>query len=144
MLNVDMSKSEIEEVLNGKGDYVQMDYLAKFLEKPLSMDMKKFIYLKLANLYEKNLISVIHQVVNNGIPLFGICLGLQLLFTSSSEMGSFKGLNMIEGEVIFFDNMKVGKVPHIGWNCIEIQNINHFIIQGIPNNSYFYLIRLNF
>jgi len=92
------------------------------------------------HLDEKDLISVIHQVVNNGTPLFGICLGLQLLFTSSSEMGAFAGLNLIEGEVVLFDIEKVGKVPHIGWNSVKIQNYNQFIIQGIPDNSYFYFV----
>ena len=92
------------------------------------------------HLEEKNLISVIHQVVNNGIPLFGICLGLQLLFTSSSEMGTFEGLNIINGNVVLFDIDQVGKIPHIGWNSVEFQNTYHFLIQGIPNNSYFYFV----
>jgi glutamine amidotransferase len=92
------------------------------------------------HLEEKELISVIRQVVTNEIPLFGICLGLQLLFTSSSEMGAFEGLDIIEGKVVLFDNEKVGKVPHIGWNSVEFTNFNHFIMQGIPNNSYFYFV----
>jgi len=48
-----MTKSEIEKELAGKGDYVQIDYLTRFLKEPLSMDMKKFAYLKLADIYEK-------------------------------------------------------------------------------------------
>lgn len=48
-----MTKSEIEKELAGKGDYVQIDYLTRFLKEPLSMDMKKFVYLKLGDIYEK-------------------------------------------------------------------------------------------
>ena len=92
------------------------------------------------NLREKNLIDIIYQLVIEGKPLFGICLGLQLLFATSSEMGSFEGLNLIKGDVILFDISKVIKVPHIGWNSVEILNRDHFLIQGIPNNSYFYFV----
>ncbi len=53
MLNKDMSKSEIEEVLIDKGDFVQIDYLTKFLKENISIDIKKFVYLKLAGIYEK-------------------------------------------------------------------------------------------
>ena len=92
------------------------------------------------HLKEKNLIDIIHQLVNEGKPLLGICLGLQLLFGTSSEMGSFKGLDLIKGDVILFEVSKVIKVPHIGWNNVVIQNLDHFLIQGIPNQSYFYFV----
>jgi glutamine amidotransferase len=92
------------------------------------------------NLKEKDLIDIIRQLVTEGKPLFGICLGLQLLFATSSEMGSFKGLDLIKGDVILFDVSKVNKVPHIGWNNVDIQNLDHFLVQGIPNNSYFYFV----
>ena len=48
-----MVKSEIEEQLAGKGNFIQIDYLTRFLKEPLTMDMKKFVFLKLAELYEK-------------------------------------------------------------------------------------------
>lgn len=92
------------------------------------------------HLKEKDLISTIHQLVNEGKPLLGICLGLQLLFATSSEMGSFKGLDLIKGDVILFDIGKVTKIPHIGWNNVDIQNLDHFLVQGIPNKSYFYFV----
>ena len=92
------------------------------------------------HLEQKKLVDIIYQLINEGTPLFGICLGLQLLFASSSEMGVFKGLNLFEGEVILFNINKVDKVPHIGWNSVEIQNNDHFLIQGVPNNSYFYFV----
>lgn len=47
-----MTKSEIEQELQGKGDFVQIDYLEKFLKEPLTMEMKKFILLKIGSIYE--------------------------------------------------------------------------------------------
>jgi tetratricopeptide (TPR) repeat protein len=53
MLRVGMNKSEIEKELEGKGPFIQIDWLNRFLKEPLTTDMKKFIFTKLANLYEK-------------------------------------------------------------------------------------------
>ncbi|MGV9173399.1 MAG: imidazole glycerol phosphate synthase subunit HisH [Promethearchaeia archaeon] len=92
------------------------------------------------SLRQKELIVVISQLVQEEIPLLGICLGLQLLFTKSYEMGKYEGLNIIKGEVIPFDLKKVDKVPQIGWNCVDFQKSEHFLIDGIPNNSYFYFV----
>jgi glutamine amidotransferase len=92
------------------------------------------------NLKEKNLISVINQIAADKKPLFGICLGQQLIFSKSYEMGEFEGLNLIEGEVIPFDILKVDKIPQIGWNSVEFIDNNSFLVRGIPNNSYFYFV----
>lgn len=53
MLHKGMSKSQIEKELEQKGDFVQIDYLTKFLRETLSIDMKKFVCLKLAKIYER-------------------------------------------------------------------------------------------
>lgn len=92
------------------------------------------------NLREKNLIPVISQLVQEEIPLFGICLGLQLLYTESFEMGNHQGLDIINGKVIPFDLDKVDKVPQIGWNSVSFQKKDHFLIEEIPDNSYFYFV----
>ena len=67
-----------------------------------------------------NLQNVILEYAKSGKPLFGICLGMQLLFTESYEFGNHKGLNLIEGEVIKISNKKNKeiKIPHVGWNEI--------------------------
>ena len=79
------------------------------------------------NLEKLDLIDAIKTKVNSGIPLFGICLGLQLLFTKSEEFGSGNGLNLISGIIKRFPN-KIGqrkiKVPHITWNQIYKSNHN--------------------
>jgi glutamine amidotransferase len=74
------------------------------------------------NLNALNLSNPIIEAVRNGKPLFGICLGLQLLFTQSEEFGSTNGLGLIEGDVRKFktvdaEGRKV-RVPQIAWNTI--------------------------
>ena len=73
------------------------------------------------NLERLDLINPIKQAVSEGKPLFGICLGLQLLFTESEEFGSGKGLDLISGSIKKFPsefNKKKIKVPQIAWNNI--------------------------
>lgn len=69
------------------------------------------------NLQEEGLIDSIKDFISTGKPFMGICLGLQLLFTESDEFGKHKGLDVIKGKVVKFDNSKL-KVPQIGWNTI--------------------------
>jgi glutamine amidotransferase len=92
------------------------------------------------NLKQKGLSSIIGDLVKEKKPLFGICLGQQLLFSKSHEMGQHEGLDLIKGEVVAFDRAKVNKVPQIGWNSVKFTDEDHFLIQGIPNNSYFYFV----
>jgi glutamine amidotransferase len=92
------------------------------------------------HLKQKKLAPIIEEVVKNRTPLFGVCLGQQLIFSSSIEMGEHHGLDLIEGEVIKFDVSRVDKVPQIGWNSVNFVNSDHFLAQGIPNNSYFYFV----
>ncbi len=76
--------------------------------------------MKLLN--DKDLINVLNKfVLDKSKRLFGICLGMQILFTKSYEMGKHKGLDLIKGKVISIKektNNKKLKVPHISWNKI--------------------------
>jgi imidazole glycerol-phosphate synthase subunit HisH len=81
--------------------------------------------------------QAVQEVVKKGTPLLGICLGLQLLFNSSEEFGLTEGLGIIPGKVVKFDEGL--KIPHMGWNEMEIVNPNP-IIKGIPNGSAFYFV----
>ena len=92
------------------------------------------------HLKEKNLIPVLNQIVIKKKPLFGICLGQQLLFSRSSEMGEHKGLSLVEGEVIPFEISKVEKIPQIGWNNVRLLDSDNFLVEEIPNHSYFYFV----
>ncbi|MCD7785910.1 MAG: imidazole glycerol phosphate synthase subunit HisH [Oscillospiraceae bacterium] len=73
-------------------------------------------------LRESGLADLIKEETENGKPLLGICLGMQLLFDKSYEYGVHKGLGLIPGKVVPLkgyvdENLKI---PHIGWNSLEI------------------------
>lgn len=77
----------------------------------------------MATLSRLDLVEVLRDVAVSGKPLIGVCLGLQLLMTESLEFGLHKGLGIIEGQVVKFDNPAEGerrlKVPQVGWNSVH-------------------------
>jgi glutamine amidotransferase len=90
------------------------------------------------NLRRHGLDDAVREAVSGGIPLLGLCLGLQLLFTESEEFGKHQGLNLIPGKVLRFQDPGL-RVPHVGWNQIEGSRPNP-LLQGIPEGSYFYFV----
>lgn len=76
----------------------------------------------LEKLKERNLFSLIIERANDGAPLLGICLGMQLLFEKSYEFGEYFGLGLIKGEIcpIKPDLKEDLKIPQIGWNALKI------------------------
>jgi len=73
-------------------------------------------------LKEKKLDSLIIDLVNNKKPILGICLGMQLLFDKSYEYKLTKGLGLLKGEVVKFDNQLL--VPHNGFNKLHFKEEN--------------------
>ena len=113
-------------------------------------------------LQKRDLIGPITSHIKSGKLFLGICLGLHLLFSKSTEDGEHKGLDIISGNVVKFDfkrpdfsgeqEKKEGsskkpldgnnhrlKIPHMGWNQIEIRK-DVPILKGIPDNSYMYFV----
>ena len=79
-----------------------------------------------AKLRESGLDQVVISEANNGKPLLGICLGMQLLFDKSYEYGEHEGLGLISGEIRSIREV-IGaglKVPHIGWNALKFTKEN--------------------
>jgi imidazole glycerol-phosphate synthase subunit HisH len=72
------------------------------------------------NLRALGLVDVIRARVEQGTPLLGICLGMQLLFEHSEEMGSAPGLGLIPGEVTRLHAGEL-RIPHIGWNDVRFE-----------------------
>jgi glutamine amidotransferase len=70
---------------------------------------------------ELGFVETIQNEVKKGKPFLGICLGMQLLFDKSYEHGEFEGLSIVPGEVKRFQLPAEYKVPHMGWNKINIQ-----------------------
>ena len=82
----------------------------------------------MSNLKELNLIDPIRKFIDGGKPFLGICLGLQVLFEESEEYGPVAGLGILPGKVVKFSrnisetkNGQLIKVPHMGWNKIEVK-----------------------
>ncbi len=90
------------------------------------------------NLDKLKWIEPLKKFIHEGGFFLGICLGYQLLFTSSEEFGYNEGLDIIKGKVVKF-NLTDLKVPHMGWNDVEISGNSRFL-DGIENSSYFYFI----
>jgi glutamine amidotransferase len=81
--------------------------------------------------------DVVAQAMNEGKPIFGVCLGLQLLFTKSSEGGSTDGLDFISGEVVKLPDRF--KIPQMGWNTIDFA-CSHPLLDGVEDHSYMYFV----
>ncbi|ALO04818.1 imidazole glycerol phosphate synthase subunit HisH [Lactiplantibacillus paraplantarum] len=75
----------------------------------------------MAALKERRLVSVLQTLAQNGKPVLGICLGMQLLFESSSEYGEHSGLGLLSGHVTALPTDLNVKVPQMGWNQNELQ-----------------------
>lgn len=89
-------------------------------------------------LEETGLGDAFREAVQSGKPCLGICLGLQLLFSESDEGGLYKGLDIIPGRVIRFTHEL--KIPHMGWNQLDIKKPDNPIFDGIPDGSYMYFV----
>lgn len=98
----------------------------------------------MTNLKEQQLDEVIRECILNK-PFLGICLGLQSLMDHSDEDGGIKGLGILPGNVVRFeDNMKdeestAYKIPSMGWNQVY-QSKPHALWEGIENASRFYFV----
>lgn len=80
-----------------------------------------------------------HYVLEVQKPILGVCLGMQLLANTSTEYGRHKGLGWIDANVIPLKNSSVDKVPHVGWNNIEITG-SEWLFEGLPDNPDFYFV----
>jgi|TARA_B110000259_G_C13950106_1_gene376407 glutamine amidotransferase len=92
------------------------------------------------NLEQKKLIDPLKDaVLNKKIPLLGICLGMQLLADSSEERGSSKGLSFISGDIRKIPEMQNYRLPHVGWNDINIKKTDP-LFKNILDKSSFYFV----
>lgn len=81
--------------------------------------------------------DVLKKALGEGKPLFGVCLGMELLFAESLEGGLGRGLGLFGGLVE--ELPPTVKRPHMGWNTIQIQK-PHPILEGVGDGSYFYFV----
>ena len=90
-------------------------------------------------LHQCGLVDTIKEVTCKNTPFLGICLGLQLLFDKSDETPGAEGLGILKGEILRIPPKEGLKIPHMGWNSIEIKP-QAKLFKDIPNQSYVYFV----
>jgi len=93
------------------------------------------------HLKDRDMVESIQEYAKSGNYMLGICLGMQLLFDSSEEFGSHKGLGLIEGSVRHFDKERFDrelKVPHMGWN--RMFTAEHNLFNNLDDEHYLYFV----
>lgn len=90
----------------------------------------------MAGLRARGLPDVVREIAAAGTPLLGICLGMQLLFEQSEELGRHSGLGLLPGYVRLFDSRQV-KVPHTGWNQLWPAR-QSTLLHGVEPGAYTY------
>ena len=83
--------------------------------------------------------KVIREVVDEKKPFLGICLGLQLLFEGSDESQGVEGLHILDGQILRIPDKEGLKIPHIGWNSLDLQNDGR-LFQNMKQNPYVYFV----
>jgi glutamine amidotransferase len=91
----------------------------------------------ITNLSTAGLAPIVHRVVEDGIPLLGICVGMQMLFEVSEEMGTWQGLGLLPGRVRKFPDTL--RIPQIGWNQLHIQRPDP-LLADVADGAYAYFV----
>lgn len=93
-------------------------------------------------LFRSGLANVVIEQANNGKPLLGICLGMQLLFEKSYEYGEYKGLGLIKGEIRPIKDVisKDLKIPHIGWNALNFTTPKNELFKYLNQGDFVYFV----
>ena len=92
-------------------------------------------------LTESGLDRVVVDEAKRGKPVFGICLGMQMLFDRSFEYGEHLGLGLLKGDVVAMDGRLPSelKIPHIGWNSLSVKQ-EHPIFKYVKDGDYVYFV----
>ena len=93
-------------------------------------------------LFASGLGDLVIEEAKAGKPIMGICLGMQLLFDRSFEYGEHKGLGLIKGDIRPISDVipKDLKIPHIGWNALDMTDTSSPIFKYIKNGDFVYFV----
>ena len=93
-------------------------------------------------LFSSGLADVVIEQAKSGKPLLGICLGMQMLLERSFEYGEHKGLGLIKGDIRPISDVipKDYKIPHIGWNALNIKDKNNKLFKYIKDGDFVYFV----
>jgi len=94
----------------------------------------------IAELKRLELDKAVHEYVSTDRPLLGICLGLQLLFDLSYEDGEYEGLGVVSGDVVRFMPESGLKIPHMGWNELQLEQPDCPLLDGIQPRDHVYFV----
>lgn len=88
---------------------------------------------------KQNLVDPVRDAIAKGIPYLGICVGMQMLFEIGEEMGEHEGLGILEGRVVRFPKFTDRKVPHMGWNHLNIKKESELLFD-LSEQNYAYFV----
>jgi len=91
----------------------------------------------MSGLRARGLEEVVKDIVARGIPLLGICVGMQALFDVGEELGEHKGLGLMQGKVVRFAESLSVKIPHTGWNQVQVKK-DAMLFGQIKDEAYVY------
>ena len=93
-------------------------------------------------LFSSGLADVVKEQAKKGVPVLGICLGMQLLFEKSYEFGEYDGLGLIKGEIRPISDVipKGLKIPHIGWNALNFVGEKSPIFKYLEEGDHVYFV----
>ena len=99
----------------------------------------------IAKLRESGMDKIIIEEANRGKPLFGICLGMQMLFEKSYEYGEHDGLGLLRGSVVGMEGRLPSelKIPHIGWNYLKFDR-EHPLFKYINEGDFVYFVHSSY
>jgi len=87
----------------------------------------------------RGMAEAIKEAARSGKPFLGICVGMQLFFEESEENPGMPGLGLLAGRVVKFRGQDSLKIPHMGWNQIEVVKKSR-LLDGLPSGSYMYFV----
>ena len=110
----------------------------------------------IAEIRRRRLVAPIREAVDRGVPFLGVCVGMQLLFDGSEELGEHEGLGLLPGRVVRFSGAMEPatittsfadeepptqplKVPHMGWNTLSLQRESP-LLAGLAPEAYVYFV----
>jgi glutamine amidotransferase len=141
---LDIGLGNVQSVYNA---IYENGYDPIFVNKPeMLTELSHFILPGVGNftavmlrLKQLHLVSAIEQLIAQGTPTLGICLGMQLLATSSVEGGNSTGLNCIKAQVQPIIPKANRRIPHVGWNEVNFCQ-HHPVFDDIKNGRDFYFV----
>ena len=139
---VDYGAGNLRSVVNA---LIRLGYQPEITSRPQDLSDARAVILPgvgaaadtMANLNRLGLTGPIRQFITDGRPFFGVCMGLQVLFTGTEEGGWHECLDIIPGRVKKLPDGQ--KIPHMGWNQVK-QRLDHPIFSGIPDEANFYFV----